>query len=663
MHRQTLSNSPASAPLGPSPALAPALAPALPPRPRLPPINSIQPVPSINSIHSANPIPGFSSVDSRPSNAPLPLTLPLPLPPSHSPPNYSQSMHSHRQFPSPSDNDRLPPLVHHDGDSRTLPSLSSITGDVAMRGDDQHRPPQHLHGLPNPPPPHQNQNHWPSSFNASLNSYRQPPPFHAPDSPATIMDMDGAASVASAASPSPDRIYDGTPTPSSLTLDDPDVRLAAEALGDLRADFVSSPPDSSSLPPMSPPIAPFQLQQTKPMSPKPEPLLSLLTTAHPFVASTIGGASSAYGGAKNFSPRFKSGAEYVEGYLTPLANTVNSVGRVTGVEGGVRWFLGAGRRHPAPTSDPDSNGSNKRRRTGESSSSSDANGSPDNGLDDSSSVVSKTPRRLSTASTVDTLPAYDDQRSPAYSETAPATHKPPSSQPWQTRLMMSTSGLSVAMSAESLRSLKYCLRWLRWTNDHMNRAILNLKHALEEYEKAEKKERSEGGPSANSPGDAEAMDVDGAEKSQEQPNPSRSELAARINSLKGDILKSLQDVINNVSKYAGGALPENARVLVRRHLTSLPQRFRLATMSDSQSENSNRDGDSAMREGAQKVLVLAKEGLDMVTQVTGVLDGTIVSAEQWCERMGKRRNPDGEEREEAAASGQQIEFGSDEKSG
>lgn len=429
-------------------------------------------------------------------------------------------------------------------------------------------------------------------------------------------------------------------------------------------DFVSSPPDTSSLPPMSPPIALFQPQQTQPKSPKPEPLLSLLTTAHPLVASTIGGASSAYGGAKNFSPRFKSGAEYVEGYLTPLANTVNSVGRVTGVEGGVRWFLGAGRRHPAPTSEPESNGSNKRRRTGESSSSSDAIGSPDGyGLDDSSSVMSKTPRRLSTASTVDTLPAYDDQRSPAYTETAPATHKPPSSQPWQTRLMMSTSGLSVAMSAESLRSLKYCLRWLRWTNDHMNRAILNLKHALEEYEKAEKKEQSEGGPSTNNPNEAESMDVDGAEKSQQRPTPSRSELAARINSLKGDILKSLQDVITNVSKYAGGALPENARVLVRRHLTSLPQRFRLATMSDGQSENANRDGDSAMREGAQKVLVLAKEGLDMVTQVTGVLDGTIVSAEQWCERMGKRRKDDREEEEEAAASKQRAEFGSDVKMG
>lgn len=195
----------------------------------------------------------------------------------------------------------------------------------------------------------------------------------------------------------------------------------------------------------------------------------------------------------------------------------------------------------------------------------------------------------------------------------------------------------------------------------MNRAILNLKHTLEELEKAEKKEQLEGGPSTGDSDDAGAMDVDGTEQSVQKPNPSRSELAAKINSLKGDILKTLQDVINNVSKYAGGALPENARVLVRRHLTSLPQRFRLATMTERQSDNADRDGDSALREGAQKVLVLAKEGLDMVTQVTGVLDGTIVSAEQWCERMGKKRKDNGEE--EQTADVQQVELNTDVKMG
>lgn len=399
-------------------------------------------------------------------------------------------------------------------------------------------------------------------------------------------------------------------------------------------DFVSSPPDTASLPPMSPPAPAYQKNNPLKSQPPPqaEPLLSLLTTAHPFVTSTIGGASSAYGGVKNFSPRFKSGAEYVEGYLTPIANTVNSVGRVTGVEGGVRWFLGAGRRHPAPTSDPDAAGtSKKRRKVGESS------GNPYLDLDESYLAASRSPRRLSSASTVESLPAYDDQRSPAYTETA-TTPKPTNNAAWQSRLIMSTSGLSVAMSAESLRSLKYCLRWLRWTNGHMGRVIVNLKTALEEYERAESYEAAA----------AENMAVDGQQQREKTPQQSRTEIAARINSLKGDVLKTLQDVINNVSKYAGGALPENARILVRRHLTSLPQRFHVATMSDNSDEAGGKDSDSALREGAQKVLVLAKEGLDMVTQVTGVLDGTIVSAEQWCERMGKRRRQEKDDEEPMA---------------
>ena len=366
--------------------------------------------------------------------------------------------------------------------------------------------------------------------------------------------------------------------------------------------------------------------------PQPEPLLSLLTTAHPLVASTIGGASSAYGGAKNFSPRFKSGAEYVEGYLTPLAKTVNSVGRVTGVEGGVRWFLG-GRRDGALAESESAGSSKKRRKIGDvdgaNKKSKDMNGDD---IDMSPSTPASE-RRASSASTVDTLPAYDEARSPAYSEVAPRSTANNAS--WQSRLIMSTSGLSVAMSAESLRSLKYCLKWLRWTNDHMSGVIGNLKTTIEEYEKtacshdnAESTTSQENGEGANT-----ADNQMNGRTSEE----TRTELAAKINILKVDVLKTLQDTINTVSKYAGGALPENARILVRRHLTSLPQRFRLASTAEAAGASGDKDGDSAVRDGAQKVLVLAREGLDMVTQITGVLDGTIVSAEQWCERMGKRR--------------------------
>lgn len=118
---------------------------------------------------------------------------------------------------------RLPPLASHDS-SRTLPSLSSITSpqhrpaDLAMAVDSAGMAPSN----------------W--SPTAGNMSYRQPPPqpsraqSPANDTPDAHDALDGANSVTSEASPDH---KEGTPT--SVTLDDPDVRLAAEALGDLRA--------------------------------------------------------------------------------------------------------------------------------------------------------------------------------------------------------------------------------------------------------------------------------------------------------------------------------------------------------------------------------------------------------------------------------------------
>jgi hypothetical protein len=256
-------------------------------------------------------------------------------------------------------------------------------------------------------------------------------------------------------------------------------------------------------------------------------------------------------------------------------------------------------------------------------------------LQDSLPPTPRGDRRLSMAST-DTLPAYDDMRSPAYTE----PHSQKSSQegaPWQSRLIMSTSGLSVAMSEESLRSLKYCLSWLRWANNHIASVIAALKETLDEYDAANPELQAQQPVSEKQEGYSASPQVSAQ---------SRSQLAARIDSLKGDVVKTLQGVVNTVSKYAGGALPENARVLVRRHLTSLPQRFRLATMIESGSESNDKNSESAIRDGAHKILVLAKEGLDMVTQVSGVVDGTIVSAEDWCEKMGKKRRADRQAPEE-----------------
>lgn len=351
--------------------------------------------------------------------------------------------------------------------------------------------------------------------------------------------------------------------------------------------------------------------------------------------------------------------------MTPLANTVGSVGRVTGVEGGVRWFLGAGRRQ---RSDVEAGGSSKKRRKVEDgnelgSKRLEAEGFPRlseaGNLQDLFPPTPRDSRRMSFASTVDTLPAYDDSRSPAYTETMdPDQAHPNANAAWQSRLIMSTSGLSIAMSDESLRSLKYCLRWLRWANEHIGGVVGTLKVTLEKYEQPEESHGAQAG-TVDAAGDISLIEAQTVEKT---PDETREELATRINTLKGDVLKTLRDAINMVSRYAGGALPDNARILVRRHLTSLPQRFRIATMSDNNGQAiANGDRDSAVRESAQKVLVLAKEGLDMVSQVSGVLDGTIVSAEEWCERMGKKRRDSKEHENQLVLP--QVEPSSDIKMG
>lgn len=399
------------------------------------------------------------------------------------------------------------------------------------------------------------------------------------------------------------------------------------------SDFIQSPPQSHSSLSTSSPQA-FQTSGTQ----QPEPLLSLLTTSHPLIGTAIGGSLSAYSASKNYSPRFKSSAEYVERRFTPVVNTVGSVGRITGVEGGVRWFLG-GRRpsHHAPSDlESSTEGANKRRKRGAEEGEVDRNVTRDPYSADRSDIQPGQ-RRSSQASTVDSLPAYDDYRSPSYETTEQAListqteEQTSSTGSWQSRLVLSTSGLSVAMSEESLRSLKYCLGWIRWANEHIGKVILALKSVLEQYDQ---------GPSASTSGSitdvgwTNSDEKNGKGQLVLRSDAERSALNAKIAALKTDVLKTLKEVVDIVSKYAGGALPENARVLVRRHLTSLPQRFRLASANTGMAVEG---GDREVTEGANRVMVLAKEGLDMMAQVSGVLDGTIVSAEEWCERLGRKK--------------------------
>lgn len=381
---------------------------------------------------------------------------------------------------------------------------------------------------------------------------------------------------------------------------------------------------------VQPPLPPSTTSTSAQSQEQQEPLLSLITSTHPLLSTAINGSLSAYSSSKSYSPSFRYGAEFIERNIgTPVASTVGSVGRRTGVEGGLRWAL-----QRRESSSDAQNGPSKRRKMDE--------------LD-----VEKGMREA------EQLPPYDDQRSPRYEEigtgnavTPPSTNgngeimvqsdassPEPQGRPWQRRLMISTSGLGVAMSEESLRNLTYCLQWLRGANTRLGTVIANLKALFAEWDGSGQQQRSQDMQSQST-----TTTQTRSENGQADPH---GHFAARVEALRTEVFALLKQCVNIVSTYAGTSLPDNARNLVRRHLNSLPRRFMIANRSttsaapspsaDGSANTSTEGSGSETRTNAHRAVVLAQEGLDMMVQVTQVVNDTLVSAESWCDKLGRKR--------------------------
>jgi len=365
--------------------------------------------------------------------------------------------------------------------------------------------------------------------------------------------------------------------------------------------------------------------QSHDQSQPPEPLLSLFTSRHPLLSSTINGSLYAYSSSKSYSPSFKYGAEFVERLGSPVVSTVGTAGRISGVETGVRWWLQRSDSTPEDRS-------SKRRRT------ENVNGDVDveRGLAETTSRLQGN-RRLSELSYADSLPPYDAQRSPSYEEAASqdqAADEPrPEPHPsWSSRLIRSTSGLGVAMSEESLESLKWALRCLGWANRHLARLIISLRDAIEHTDSGQAQQPS---PRSN----ASTSQPDDASLASEGDAATARSRASHMQALTAEVIWIIQKVNNAVTEYAGSALPENARILVGRYLKSLRQSFQRSFAASSNNEDGPRPGGTTGSEtGARKAILLAREALDKLAQVSGIVEGTIVSAEEWCERLGRKRS-------------------------
>ena len=317
-----------------------------------------------------------------------------------------------------------------------------------------------------------------------------------------------------------------------------------------------------------------------------EPLLSLITSQYPLAATVINSSISVYKTAQQYTP----GGEWTERHVgLPLVRTT---ARISGVESVARWALqpkkenGHGQLY-APDIEK-----------------AYLEITPD-GIVRQGDQLSREP-----------LPAYSaGDRSPPYSEQAQVTRPQLSGVGWKQQLVITTSGLSIAMSDDSIKSLKYCLGWLIWANGRLGGAIQSLRDLLEQWDR-----RSTNGSQRMSVSSLTSHEMDD------------SALQAQIAAVKNDVLETLKKVVKIVSTYAGGALPENARRLVHQQLVTLPQRFNIAQRRASDEEHAD-----AATANANKALVLAQEGLVMMEQVRRVVNDTLVSAESWCDKLGRRR--------------------------
>ncbi|KAG6883799.1 hypothetical protein C0993_003670 [Termitomyces sp. T159_Od127] len=252
---------------------------------------------------------------------------------------------------------------------------------------------------------------------------------------------------------------------------------------------------------------------------------------------------------------------------------------------------------------------------------------------------------------------------------------------WQA-VLSEAGGLSAALSDESLRRLKYCLQWLQYATAHIDAQILILRDFTASLRPL--------------PSQTPA------------PHPPISQAHMRtLNAVRRDIVHTVKQVVDVVSRYTGGALPEPARGRVRGFILGLPQRWAqkagvagpltredddrereresvvaasgsgtgpvrrgnrrgrergpgagagsapssratspMARHTRHQDENGEPVSASTAIVAAQRILTLATESLDMMRGVTGVVKDSLDRADAWVGRfrtVGLQRAPSTEE--------------------
>lgn len=199
-----------------------------------------------------------------------------------------------------------------------------------------------------------------------------------------------------------------------------------------------------------------------------------------------------------------------------------------------------------------------------------------------------------------------------------AQRAPISNSRWASVLLelgATASGLSLAVSYESRRSLKYCISWLQYAIAHTEHHIAVLRALIESM--------------------------------RQNPDTVVGPVAQQLVQIQTDITNIIRSVITVASRYASDALPDYACKLVRQFILSLPECWsnKLASLHLSEADLRATPTDSEKgvipaylptarcEQAATKILTLAVESLDIIRNVAQVIGDVVDRADSWAERL------------------------------
>lgn len=176
-------------------------------------------------------------------------------------------------------------------------------------------------------------------------------------------------------------------------------------------------------------------------------------------------------------------------------------------------------------------------------------------------------------------------------------------------------GYKLNMSIESKKRLVTCLHLLKLANNQLSNKVSFLQELVQQEQRTRKSRRSKAIKSGTS---EEHSD-------NEQFFDASDNLDEQSTVIKMEVVGTVKKVYSIVSKFTGSSLPEPARSQVRETLLKLPTNWSTSMNSTNMSKYTS----SKKISTNGKVLILARESLDMVGNVMNVVDNTLGKAEEW----------------------------------